>query len=84
MGNVKMRTPTTGTRIPVALVGLGLVFRIGTFLLWPIMFLGILAIRMTRRGAPLQAVQTHGRWSSPQMTAKYTRGEKALAALKWL
>ena len=22
-----------------------------------------LAIRMTRRGAPLQAVQTHGRWS---------------------
>ena len=39
-----MRTPTTGTRIPVALVGLGLAFRIGTFLLWPIMFLGILAI----------------------------------------
>ena len=24
-----------------------------------------LAIRMTRRGAPLQAVQTHGRWKSP-------------------
>ncbi|MYC07381.1 MAG: tyrosine-type recombinase/integrase [Chloroflexi bacterium] len=23
------------------------------------------AIRMTRRGAPLQAVQTHGRWKSP-------------------
>ena len=26
-----------------------------------------LAIRMTRRGAPLQAVQTHGRWKSPSM-----------------
>ena len=39
-----MRTPTTSTRIPVALVGLGLAFRIGTFLLWPVMFLGILAI----------------------------------------
>ena len=26
-----------------------------------------LAIRMTRRGAPLQALQTHGRWKSPQM-----------------
>ena len=44
MGNVKLRTPATGTRIPVALVGLGLAFRIGTFLLWPAMFLGILAI----------------------------------------
>ena len=44
MGNVKGRAPPTGTRIPIALVGLGLAFRIGTFLLWPIMFLGILAI----------------------------------------
>ena len=44
MGNVKMRTSTTGTRIPIALVGLGLAFRVGTFLLWPVMFLGILAI----------------------------------------
>ncbi len=44
MGNVKLRTPMTGTRIPVALVGLGLAFRIGTFLLWPAMFLGILAL----------------------------------------
>ena len=43
-----------------------------------------LAIRMTRRGAPLQAVQTHGRWKSPQMPARYTRGEKALEALEWL
>ncbi len=43
-----------------------------------------LAIRMTRRGAPLQAVQTHGRWKSPSMPARYTRGEKALEALEWL
>ena len=43
-----------------------------------------LAIRMTRRGAALQAVQTHGRWKSPQMPARYTRGEKALEALEWL
>ena len=43
-----------------------------------------LAIRMIRRGAPLQAVQTHGRWKSPQMPAWYTRGEKALEALEWL
>ena len=43
-----------------------------------------LAIRMTRRGAPLQAVQTHGRWKSPQMPARYTMGEKALEALEWL
>ena len=43
-----------------------------------------LAIRMTRRGAPLQAVQTHGRWKSPQMPARYTRGEKPLEALEWL
>ena len=43
-----------------------------------------LAIRMTRRGAPLQAVQTQGRWKSPAMPARYTRGEKALEALEWL
>ena len=43
-----------------------------------------LALRMTRRGAPLQAVQTHGRWKSPSMPARYTRGEKALEALEWL
>ena len=40
-----------------------------------------LAIRMTRRGAPLQ---TYGRWKSPSMPARYTRGEKALEALEWL
>ena len=43
-----------------------------------------LAIRMTRRGAPLQALQTHGRWKSPAMPARYIRGEKALEALEWL
>ena len=43
-----------------------------------------LAIRMTRRGAPLQAVQTHGRWKSPSMPTRYTRSEKALEALEWL
>ena len=43
-----------------------------------------LAIRMTRRGAPLQAVQTHGRWKSPSMPGRYTRSEKALEALEWL
>ena len=41
-----------------------------------------LAIRMTRRGAPLQAVQTHGRWKLPSMPARYTRSEKALEALE--
>ena len=29
-----------------------------------------LTIRMTRRGAPLQAVQTHVRWKSPSMPAR--------------
>ena len=43
-----------------------------------------LAIRMTRRGAPLQAVQTHGRWKSPAMPARFKRSEKALEALEWL
>ena len=45
-----------------------------------------LTIRMTRRGAPLQAVQTHGRWKSPSMPARYTMSmsEKALEALEWL
>ena len=37
-----------------------------------------LAIRMTRRGAPLQAVQTHGRWKSLQMPAKYTKERRRL------
>ena len=35
-------------------------------------------------GTPLQALQTHGRWKSPQMPARYTRSEKALEALEWL
>ena len=40
-----------------------------------------LAIRMTRRGAPLQAVQTHGRWKSPSMPARYTRVRRRLRRL---
>ena len=43
-----------------------------------------LAFRMTRRGAPLQAVRTHGRWKSPSMPARYTRSEKAIEELEWL
>ena len=43
-----------------------------------------LAIRMTRRGALLQAGQTHGRWKSPSMPARNTRSERALEALEWL
>ena len=31
-----------------------------------------------------RAVQTHGRWKSPSMPARYTRGERALEALEWL
>ena len=40
----EISSPTTGTRIPIALVGLGLVFRVGTFLLWPVILLRILAL----------------------------------------
>ena len=36
-----------------------------------------LAIRMTRRGAPLQAVQTHGRWKSPSMPEIHQEREGA-------
>ena len=38
-----MPTPSTSTRIPIALIGIGILFRIGAFLLWPLMLLGILA-----------------------------------------
>ena len=41
-----------------------------------------LDLSMARRHAPLRAVQTHGRWKSPQMLAQYTRAEKALQALE--
>ena len=43
-GGTEIPSTTTGTRIPIALVGLGLVFRVGTFLLWPLILLGILAL----------------------------------------
>ena len=35
-----------------------------------------LAIRMTRRGAPLQAVQTHGRWKSPFNAGEVHQGRE--------
>ena len=43
-----------------------------------------LVIGMTRRGAPLQTVQTHGRWKSPVTPTRYTWNEEALEALDWL
>ena len=36
-----------------------------------------LAIRMTRRGAPLQAVQTHGRWKSPSDAGEVHQGRES-------
>ena len=39
-----MIAPRTDTRIPIALIGLGVIFRIGAFLLWPLMLVGILAL----------------------------------------
>ena len=42
------------------------------------------ARRMTAAGAPTAAVQQQGRWKSPAMVSRYTRGEAAGAALKYL
>ena len=42
------------------------------------------ARRMTAAGAPTAAVQRQGRWKSPAMVSRYTRGEAAGAALKYL
>ena len=42
------------------------------------------ARRMTAAGAPTAAVQHQGRWKSPAMVSRYTRGEAAGAALKYL
>ena len=42
------------------------------------------ARRMTAVGAPTAAVQHQGRWKSPAMVSRYTRGEAAGAALKYL
>lgn len=42
------------------------------------------ARRMTRSGAPMQALMNHARWTSPRMPARYTKAESAGAALEWL
>ena len=42
------------------------------------------ARRMVAVGAPTAAVQHQGRWKHGDMVARYTRGEAAGEALKWL
>ena len=42
------------------------------------------AVRMTRAGAPAQAVMRQGRWKSTRMVARYTRKESAGEALRYL
>ena len=43
-----------------------------------------MARRMVAAGAPTAAVQHQGRWKHVDMVARYTRGEAAGEALKWL
>ena len=43
-----------------------------------------LARRMDGAGAPDSAIMRQGRWSSSAMVAKYTRGESAGDAARWL
>ena len=43
-----------------------------------------MARRMVAAGAPTAAVQHQGRWEHGDMVARYTRGEAAGEALKWL
>ena len=43
-----------------------------------------MARRMVAAGAPNAAVQRQGRWKHGDMVARYTRGEAADEALKWL
>ena len=43
-----------------------------------------MARRMVAAGAPTAAVQRQGRWKHGDMVARYTRGESAGEALKWL
>ena len=43
-----------------------------------------MARRMVAAGAPTAAVQHQGRWKHGDMVARYTRGEAAGEALKWL
>ena len=43
-----------------------------------------MARRMVAAGAPNAAVQRQRRWKQGDMVARYTRGEMAGEALKWL
>ena len=43
-----------------------------------------MARRMVAAGAPTAAVQRQGRWKHGDMVARYTRGESAGEALRWL
>ena len=43
-----------------------------------------MARRMVAAGAPKAVVQRQGRWKHGDMVARYTRGESAGEALKWL
>ena len=43
-----------------------------------------MARRMMGAGAPNAAAQRQGRWNHGDMVARYTRGEAAGEALKWL
>ena len=43
-----------------------------------------MARRMVAAGAPNAAVQNQGRWKDSAKVARYTRGEVAGEALKWL
>ena len=43
-----------------------------------------MARRMVAAGAPNAAVQNQGRWKHGDMVARYTRGEAAGEALRWL
>ena len=43
-----------------------------------------MARRMVAAGAPNAAVQNQGRWKHGDMVARYTRGQVAGEALKWL
>lgn len=43
-----------------------------------------MARRMTSNGAPVSVTMNQGRWKSPRMVARYTRGEAESAALAYL
>ena len=43
-----------------------------------------IAVRMTRKRVPMQAVQRQGRWVSPATATRCTRNERADEALRYL